>query len=107
MLKGDDMVVDNIEILVVYQIVAYGEGDLLAPEFEVTEETLTFVDIQVGELLQIELPKVLTYPEGTEIAYYGADLGDAANFASFDSESGLLEIEEGHTDADSVGQHLL
>ena len=68
---------------------------------------MTFVEIQVGEPWQMELPKVLTYPEGTEIAYYGADLGDAANFASFDSESGLLEIEEGHTDSDSVGQHLL
>ena len=34
-------------------------------------------------------------------------MGDAANFVSFDSESGLIEIEKGQTNAGSVGQHLL
>ena len=58
MLKNNDVIVDSIEVNIVYQIVPFGEGDFQAPGFEVTKETLTFVELQVGEPWQMELPKV-------------------------------------------------
>ena len=55
----------------------------------------------------MELPEVQTIPESTLIASYASELGAAANFASFDTESGKLTIEEGDTNESHVGQHLL
>ena len=84
---------------VVVEEVVVGEN----PSFLVDQETVTFYEVDAGEAFEMELPEVQTIPENTLIASYASELGAAANFASFDTESGKLTIEEGDTNESHVG----